>query len=179
MENIQFGASRRDLTAAVISFGGHAPLSLKVIRHGSASDSPYGLGARRCSAIAEYASRQEMEDAITGLNAASPIALQHILAQGSFSLRAKEAYVEGTRSIAIAKATSHVLQSTKASSKAAPVPKPPSTPPPSHLCANVVSILVCIHVKFVLEKYSDSVLEELVWHERERHDISMQMLCRK
>ena len=149
MENIQFGASRRDLTAAVYSFGGHAPLSLKVIRHGSAVDSPYGFGSRRCSAIAEYASQEEMEHAITGLNAANAAALQHILAQGSSSLRAKEAYIEGTRSIAVAKATSHVLQSTQASSKAAPTPKPPSTPPPPHLIMNVVSISVCIHVKFI------------------------------
>ena len=120
VENLSWGLSRKDLLDVVRNTGGADPVNTQIIRKGVAGESSWP--SRKCSAIFTFASQHEAERVVYNLNMCSPSFLMHILAIGCTSLRAKFAYLEGTRSLSVAKAAAHA--------KPARIPRPPSYPPP-------------------------------------------------
>ena len=120
VENLNWGLSRKDLVEVVTNFGGANPTHTQIIRKGGAGETHWP--SRKCSAIFSFASREEAERVIYNLNMTDPSYLMHILAMGCNSLRAKFAYLEGTRSLCAAKAAAHA--------NTPRIPTPPSYPPP-------------------------------------------------
>jgi hypothetical protein len=119
VENLNWGLSRKDLIEVVTNIGGASPQHTQIIRKGGAGETSWP--SRKCSAIFTFASIDEAERVIYNLNMCNPGYLMHILAMGCNSLRAKFAYLEGTRSLCAAKAAAHATPRT---------PRPPSYPPP-------------------------------------------------
>ena len=127
VENLNWGLSRRDLVEAVSHHGGAYPVSTQVVRKGF----EYGEASwpnRKCSAIFTFASQAEAEMVVYNLSMTDYANFLHILAPGSTSLRAKLAYLEGSRSLAHAKALVPGRL----------VPRPPAFPPPVPKFAGVV-----------------------------------------